>query len=126
MDKRNGFRVQTGDDVVFVTQNVMKRGKMNNLSSLGCHVLYDDLPANPGEKVEITLLQGVTVPGIVAWRDEGEFGVRFERALGEATVRYFRLGDWCATPQGQPIDGFGRTLPPLATDNWRRNPSGAE
>lgn len=125
MDKRDGFRVETGDDILFAAHSGAMSGRMSNLSSQGCHILYEGPGIEIGETVEVTLLQGVSVPGTIAWRDQGEFGVHFQRKLGEATVRYFRLGDWGIAVSEQPKDSFGRPMPPLAHGFGRRATPGA-
>ena len=74
------------------------------------------LNAAAGEAVSVTLLGGVTVSGEIAWSENEAFGVGFYRKLGEATVKYFLLGNLEHARHNTPSDRFGRDLPPMRPD----------
>lgn len=120
MDNRKLSRVATEDEVAFAIDDVVRHGRMTNLSVEGCRIAWPGADEVMGAPVEVTLLQGVVVSGTVVWRDADAIGVTFAKTLPEATVRYFRLSDWVQPQQVIPTDSFGRPLPPLPPTGSRR------
>ena len=116
MEKRKGERTKTNDEGLFSIKDVVMRGKMLNLSREGCMISGSCIDAAAGDTVSVTLLEGVTVAGEIAWTDKEEIGVGFYRKLGEATVKYFLLGTLEHTRNDTPSDQFGRGLPPMRPD----------
>ena len=114
VDKRITDRASTDDAILYSIQDVVMRGRMVNLSADGCMIADQMATPEQGSKVEITLLEGVTVSGEVAWATDGSFGVTFSRPLSEVTIRYFKLAQ-IDFPTGREhlTDQFGRGLPPM-------------
>ena len=89
-------------------------GQMTDLSANGCRAILAGAVPDEGEALLVTLLEGVEVPGCIAWRDGAIVGIRFDRPVIDAVVRYFGLPDYVATVRDVTTDAFGRVLPPLA------------
>lgn len=112
-EKRGEPRVTADGRVSYSIGDVVLTDRLLDLSVQGCKLASNSDLAEPGDAVEVTLLQGVVVTGVVKWTQDDVLGVIFDRPVGTATVRYFEVGRLPETESYRPTDRFGRAMPPL-------------
>lgn len=93
---------------------------MTDMSRSGCRAVLAGPVPDVGGQLRIRLLEGVELPGRIAWRDGVVAGIAFDRPLIEAVVRYFRLPVYLGFKKDVTTDSFGRTLPPLGENGRPR------
>lgn len=113
MEDRRLERFAADDEVVFTSHDKVGRGYLSNLTVAGCMLRCREFEPEPGDSLSVTLLDGVSAEGKVMWRREGHIGVEFDKHIGEATARYFRMNEGNGTEGEDLRDSFGRQLPPL-------------
>jgi hypothetical protein len=62
------------------------RIRMRDLSPRGLRA-QGDVPVTPGQLVEVDFGSAGTVKGVIAWKDDGLFGVALEQEIDPAVVR---------------------------------------
>ena len=109
MDQRKVERAKASDKVSYRVGDITATAPLHNLSTHGCRIDGVLDSAARGDPIEIILLEGVSIKGVVAWQRGSEFGVRFNRPIGEATVRYLTLA-----PADIPVQARKLDTPPSA------------
>lgn len=115
MDQRKVERTPACDEVSYRVGGNTATGMLRNLSIHGCQIGSERACFAKGDPIVVTLIEGISIDGLVAWMRDGEFGVEFNRAIGEATVRYLGMTLHELPLDGPEHDRFGRPLPPLGT-----------
>lgn len=113
MEKRGKERVATDDAVLFSIDDVVMRGTMRNITQDGCMIDGCSVEAAPGQRVEVTLIEGIVANGEVTWTKGERIGVKFYQPVDEVAVKYFQLGDLVETDCRPPTDQFGRDMQPM-------------
>lgn len=115
MDQRKVERTIASDKVSYRVGDITATNPLRNLSIHGCQIGGKLETAGKGDAIEVTLIEGISVEGVIAWIRGSEFGVEFSRPIGEAAVRYLGMAMLDMPIQGPEHDRFGRPLPPLGT-----------
>ncbi|WP_247711305.1 PilZ domain-containing protein [Qipengyuania gelatinilytica] len=112
-DKRKAERLCVSAEVRCSALGSVTHDALNDISLGGCMLTGIETTLPTGTPVDIRLLKGVEVAGIVRWNAPGKIGVEFRDPLSKAALMYFTLDDM---PAGNPValDHFGRRLPPLS------------
>ncbi|MBX7532772.1 PilZ domain-containing protein [Qipengyuania sp. 1XM1-15A] len=85
---------------------------LHDISLGGCMLTGIETTLPAGTPVDIRLLKGVEVAGVVRWNAPGKIGVEFRHPLSKAALMYFTLDD-LPDCKSVALDHFGRKLPPL-------------
>ena len=75
METRDKERIATDDAVLFSIDDVVMRGRMLNITQDGCMIDGCSVPAESGQKVEVTLIEGIVANGEVVWVKDELIGV---------------------------------------------------
>lgn len=120
MDQRKVERTIACDRVSYRVGDTTAREPLRNLSVNGCQIGGALGQFGKGDPIEVTLIDGISVVGVVAWKRDDEFGVAFDRPISDVTVRYLGAALAQIPLRGPELDRFGRPLPPLGRlDNPR-------
>jgi hypothetical protein len=113
-EKRSERRVCADSRVRYTINDVVVTGQLLDLSTKGCRLADATGMGEIGDAIEITLLEGLTVPGVVIWAENGVLAVNFDHPVGEVAVRYFDADKPASSENFRPTDRFGRAMPPLS------------
>jgi hypothetical protein len=115
MDERKVERVVTDVEVVCQVRETSYQLQVYDLSTRGCMLAAStDTTLVDGESFVLNFLDGITVPGRVAWRRGNCFGLQFDAELQDVVVRH--LGYKVPAEHSDQFvsrDRFGRPLEPL-------------
>ncbi len=114
MQKREQERFPAEERVELNLDGEVLRCRLRNIAPAGCMLACDCEEKLVGRDVSVTLLEGIVPEGRIVWQTEGYVGVRFYRDLGKVTVDYFRVANLMVLGDCEPVDVFGRPLPPLS------------
>lgn len=111
-DKRKAERLSVSAEVRCSALGAVTHDSLHDISLGGCMLTGIETTLPAGTPVDIRLLKGVDVAGVVRWNAPGKIGVEFRHPLSKAALMYFTLDD---LPAGNSValDHFGRRLPPL-------------
>ena len=87
MDQRKVERTIACDRVSYRVGDTTAREPLRNLSVNGCQIGGALGQFGKGDPIEVTLIDGISVVGVVAWKRDDEFGVAFDRPISDVTVR---------------------------------------
>jgi hypothetical protein len=115
MDERKVERVVTDVEVVCQVRETSYQLQVYDLSTRGCMLVAStDTMLATGESLVLNFLDGITVPGRVAWRRGNCFGLQFDTELQDVVVLH--LGYKIPSEHSDIFvsrDRFGRPLEPL-------------
>ena len=74
---RDAMSLQLGSLVVGSVREVCSIRKISGAGA----VIHSDLPAQPGERLELELMSGDQIDGIVEWREGSDVGLRFDETI---------------------------------------------
>ncbi len=111
-DNRKAERLNVTAEVRCSALGSITHDALHDISLGGCMLTGIETTLPAGTPIDIRLLEGVEVAGVVRWNALGKVGVEFRQPLSKAALLYFTLGD---LPESNSIelDHFGRKLPPL-------------
>jgi hypothetical protein len=116
MDERKVERVVTDVEVVCQVRETSYQLQVYDLSTRGCMLVAStDTTLADGESLVLNFLDGITVPGRVAWRRGNCFGLQFDTELQDVVVLH--LGYKIPSEHSDIFvsrDRFGRPLEPLS------------
>ncbi len=113
MDKRGSQRFDVNADVLSHSGRDTSHVTLSNLSPTGCRLSGFEQRIPIGGELQLTLISGLDVGGVVRWAKGGEVGIEFNELLADAAVKYFTFNDPGAEHALVTLDTFGRRLPPL-------------
>ena len=113
MEKRGKERIATDDAILFSIDDVVMRGTMRNITQDGCMIDGCSVEAESGQKVEVTLIEGIVAHGEIVWAKGERIGVTFYHPVDEVAVKYFQLDDLVEGDCKPPTDRFGRDMQPM-------------
>ncbi|MXP41404.1 PilZ domain-containing protein [Altererythrobacter soli] len=115
MDERRVERVVTDVEVICQVRETSYQLQVYDLSTKGCMLAASsDTTLADGESLVLNFLDGITVPGRIAWRRGNCFGLQFDTELQDVVVRH--LGYKIPGENADLFvsrDRFGRPLEPL-------------
>lgn len=114
MDERKVERTVTDVEVVCQVREKAFQLQVYDLSTKGCMLAaFSDTPLADGESLVLNFLDGITVPGRIAWRRGNCFGLQFDSELQEVVVRHLGFKIPSEHTDVFARDRFGRPLDPL-------------